>query len=86
MAGYNRTLDELRTELPLLQVVDSIPILCGPESCSQKLATGEILYSDELHLSPYGARLFAQESGLSRKVLEAIGAPVASTSPSPSSP
>ena len=73
MASYNKVVDELQAEVPDLQVVDSIPALCGPLLCSQRLESGEIIYSDKLHLSSVGGRHFAQKSGLPDKVLDRIG-------------
>jgi hypothetical protein len=75
MASYNQALDDIRREFPALRVVDSIPTLCGPASCSQRLESGEIIYSDELHLSPAGARLFAANSGLAGTLFAILGRP-----------
>jgi peptidoglycan/LPS O-acetylase OafA/YrhL len=73
MSAYNRALDDIQREFPALRVLDSIPTLCGPASCSQRLGSGEIMYSDELHLSPAGARLFAANSGLAGTLVAILG-------------
>jgi peptidoglycan/LPS O-acetylase OafA/YrhL len=75
MAPYNHALDEIQREFPALRVLDSIPILCGPSSCSQRLQSGAIIYSDELHLSPAGARLFAANSGLTGVLVAILARP-----------
>lgn len=75
MASYNRALDDIQREFPTLRVFDSIPTLCGPASCSQRLGSGEIIYSDELHLSPAGARLFVANSGLASTLVAILGRP-----------
>jgi peptidoglycan/LPS O-acetylase OafA/YrhL len=75
MASYNHALDDIQREFPALRVFDSIPTLCGPTSCSQRLASGEIIYSDELHLSPAGARLFVANSGLASALVAILGRP-----------
>jgi hypothetical protein len=75
MAAYNRALDDIRREFPALRVIDSIPVLCGPTACSQKLQSGAIIYSDELHLSPAGARLFVANSGLAGVLVAILAQP-----------
>ncbi len=72
MASYQGILARIQAEFPELLVVDSIPVLCGPTVCSQTLDSGEILYSDAMHLSPAGGRRFVEESGLTRMILEAM--------------
>jgi class 3 adenylate cyclase len=64
MAAYDRIVDEVRVAFPQLRVVDSIAALCDAAVCSQRLQSGEILYSDRFHLSPAGGRHFARSSGL----------------------
>lgn len=63
-ATYNRIVDEVRDEIADLQVVDSISALCDAAVCSQRLRSGEIIYSDQLHLSSAGGLHFARSSGL----------------------
>jgi len=72
LAAYNQIVDEVQREFPDLVVVNSIPAVCGARFCSQQLRSGELLYSDELHLSPAGGRRFAQNSGLSAALIEAM--------------
>ncbi|HUI60883.1 MAG TPA: hypothetical protein VLX90_11695, partial [Steroidobacteraceae bacterium] len=55
-----------------LRVVDSIPALCGPNACSQKLRSGEIAYRDNIHLNVTGGRRFARASGLSEAIVQAM--------------
>ena len=62
--SYNRILDDLSAELPKLELVDAIDALCSATVCSQTLGSGEVIYSDQLHLSPAGGRYFARTSGL----------------------
>lgn len=57
-------LDELRREMPQLELVNSVAALCDATSCSQQLPSGELLYVDEFHLSTAGGRYFARSSGL----------------------
>lgn len=75
MRPYNRVLDELRQEFPALRVIDSIRVLCGREICSQRPPPGTVLYADELHLSPAGARQFAANSGLAALLVASLPAP-----------
>ncbi len=63
-ASYDQIIGELRAELPGLHVVDARAALCEPTRCSQRLPSGEIIYSDEFHLSAAGGRLFVARSGL----------------------
>jgi lysophospholipase L1-like esterase len=60
MAAYNQIIDEIAAEVPELRVVDSMPAVCDAKACSQKRPSGEILYSDALHLSPAGGRRLAR--------------------------
>jgi hypothetical protein len=64
MAAYNDIVDEVQREFPALRVLDPADALCSAERCSQQLTSGEILYSDQIHLSTAGGRYFAQTSGL----------------------
>jgi peptidoglycan/LPS O-acetylase OafA/YrhL len=61
---FDGILQELRQEMPQLELVDSVAALCDATSCAQHLATGELLYMDEYHLSTTGGRYFAHSSGL----------------------
>lgn len=70
MRPYNRIIDELQAEIPGLRVVDSIPALCGARACSQKLPSGEIIYSDKFHLSPAGSLYFARRSALPSMIVD----------------
>lgn len=63
-ASYNRIVDEVRDEIPELRVVDSIAALCDAAVCSQRLHSGEVIYSDQLHLNSAGGLHFARASGL----------------------
>ncbi|HEY8537690.1 MAG TPA: acyltransferase family protein [Steroidobacteraceae bacterium] len=70
-AEYRNLVHEVQTELSGLEVVDSLETLCTQTLCSQQLASGEVIYSDKLHLSPAGGRYFVRESGL-LEVLSAV--------------
>lgn len=75
MAAYNQALDEVHGLYPELRLVDSIPALCGPRLCSQRTQSGQVLYADELHLSPAGGRLFVASSGLSSLIAKRLASP-----------
>lgn len=68
MAPHNRIVRAIQSELLDLDVVDSIDVLCDATRCSQKVQSGEIIYRDQLHLSPAGGRYFARRSGLVRRM------------------
>jgi hypothetical protein len=70
MASYNRVIDDVQKDLPQLRVVDSIPAVCNAAICSQKLRSGDIIYSDAIHLSPSGGRQFARRTGLPLIMME----------------
>jgi hypothetical protein len=72
LASYNRVVDDIEREFPELEVVDSIPALCGARTCSQKLGSGEIIYRDEFHLNLAGGRLFVRTSGLLTTMIDQI--------------
>jgi hypothetical protein len=63
-ASYDRILAELNAEMPAFDLINPIDTLCSATVCSQTLRSGEIIYSDQLHLSPAGGRYFARTSGL----------------------
>ena len=69
MGPYNRIIDELQAEVSGLRVVDSMTALCDAQACSQKLRSGEIIYSDKFHLSPAGSLYFARRSALPRMII-----------------
>jgi peptidoglycan/LPS O-acetylase OafA/YrhL len=75
LASYNRVVDDVGRRFPDLEVVDSIPALCSARICSQQLKSGEILYSDELHLSPAGGRHFVRTSGLLTMMIDEMNLP-----------
>lgn len=64
MAPYNRVLDRVQTAFPQMQLVDAIAVLCAANVCSQRPPGKPILYSDAVHLSPAGARLLVENTGL----------------------
>lgn len=64
VAQYRNLVREVQSELPALEVVDSLDALCTQDRCSQKSPSGEVIYRDKLHLSPAGGRYFVRESGL----------------------
>lgn len=68
MAPYNRALARTLTALPQVQLVDSIAVLCAARTCSQRPPGKPILYSDAVHLSPAGARLLVEDTGLTRLI------------------
>ena len=63
-ADSDRIVRELQADLPELQVVHSRSSLCGRKSCSQRFASGELVYRDEKHLSTGGGEHFVRKSGL----------------------
>ncbi|MBS0418633.1 MAG: acyltransferase [Proteobacteria bacterium] len=70
-AVYQQSVREIHVQHPDMLVVDPIPSLCGSTSCSQTSRGGQVLYSDKMHLSPAGARRFAENSGFAQLVAEA---------------
>ncbi|WP_116812083.1 acyltransferase family protein [Steroidobacter cummioxidans] len=64
MAPYNRVLNRVQLEIPGLQLVDAIAVLCATKVCSQRPPGKPVLYSDAVHLSPAGARLLVTNTGL----------------------
>jgi peptidoglycan/LPS O-acetylase OafA/YrhL/lysophospholipase L1-like esterase len=62
--SFDNILDELRREIPHLELVDSFDALCDATTCAQQLPSGELLYIDHIHLSSAGGRHFARSSGL----------------------
>ncbi|HEY5754291.1 MAG TPA: SGNH hydrolase domain-containing protein, partial [Steroidobacter sp.] len=64
MAPYNRVLDRVQTAFPQVQLLDAIEVLCAANVCSQRPPGKPILYSDAVHLSPAGARLLIEDTGL----------------------
>lgn len=64
MAPYTRVIDRMQAAFPGLQLVDSIAVLCADHVCSQRPAGKPVLYSDEIHLSPAGARLLVEHTDL----------------------
>ncbi|MFC4307770.1 acyltransferase family protein [Steroidobacter flavus] len=68
VAPYNRVLARLQTAFPQVQLVDAITVLCAANVCSQRPPGKPILYSDAVHLSPAGARLLVENTGLTRLI------------------
>lgn len=79
MASYNAVLDRVQEAIPQLHRVDSVEVLCGTQTCSQQLAAGPILYSDEIHLSSLGGRMLVEKSGLPGLIAQALWATHGST-------
>jgi peptidoglycan/LPS O-acetylase OafA/YrhL len=71
--AYEQDVREVQREYPDLVVVDPIPSLCNARSCSQVSRSGQVLYSDQMHLSPAGGRRVAQISGLAGFIANATG-------------
>ncbi len=69
--AYRTSVLEVQRRNPGLTVIDPIPSLCTGSACSQISRSGEVLYRDEMHLSPAGGRRLAQRSGLI-KVIEKV--------------
>src|SRR5262249_49267876 len=69
---YIESVETVQHEYPGLRVIDSIPSLCGAKACSQ-ISRGQILYTNETHLSPAGGRRLAKRSGLSKVIVKDIG-------------
>lgn len=64
MAPYNRVLDRVQAAFPGVQLLDAIAVLCAANVCSQRPPGKPVLYSDAIHLSPAGARLVVEDTGL----------------------
>ncbi len=65
MAPYNRAINRVQTAFPGVQQIDAMAVLCADDICSQRPPGKPILYSDAIHLSPAGARLLVEHTGLS---------------------
>lgn len=68
MAPYNRVLARVLSAFPGVQRVDSLAVLCPAKVCSQRPPGKPILYSDAIHLSPAGARLLVEHTGLATMI------------------
>jgi peptidoglycan/LPS O-acetylase OafA/YrhL len=68
MAPYNRALARVLSAFPQVQLIDSIAVLCAANVCSQRPPGKPILYSDAIHLSPAGARLLVEDTGLAKLI------------------
>jgi peptidoglycan/LPS O-acetylase OafA/YrhL len=74
-APYSRVLSRLQTTFPQVQLVDAIAVLCASNVCSQRPPGKPILYSDAIHLSPAGARLLVENTGLTRLISRDVTSP-----------
>lgn len=72
MATYNRVLNRVHAAFPEVQMVDAIAMLCAANVCSQRPPGKPILYSDAIHLSPAGARLLVENSGLTHLISQDV--------------
>jgi hypothetical protein len=70
---YDETIDRIREEHPPLLVLDPKPYLCGRKICPQATRTGQLLYSDENHLSTVGGKRLVQISGLASFIAQTTG-------------
>lgn len=68
MAPYNRVLNRVQRSFPDVQLVDAIDVLCATKVCSQRPPGQPVLYSDAVHLSPAGARLLVNNTGLTHLI------------------
>ncbi|HWK48339.1 MAG TPA: SGNH hydrolase domain-containing protein, partial [Steroidobacter sp.] len=68
MAPYNRVLNRVQLSIPSVQLVDAIAVLCATKVCSQRPPGKPVLYSDAVHLSPAGARLLVNNTGLTNLI------------------
>ena len=78
-AAYRAVVQQIQRDFPGLTVFDAVPALCDASSCSQVSASGQVLYSNEMHLSPAGGLRFVQNSGFARFIADAMRAPGAAT-------
>ncbi len=74
-AEYRSTVYQVQREHPGMVVIDPIPALCSSSACSEISRSGQVLYSDPIHLSPAGGRRFAEHSGLARFIAQATSRP-----------
>jgi peptidoglycan/LPS O-acetylase OafA/YrhL len=72
--SFDSILRDLQQELPQLELLDSVAALCSRTQCAQHLSSGELLYSDQYHLSAAGGRYFARSSGLVDLIEKELGA------------
>ncbi len=66
--GYRTSVMEVQRRNPEMRIIDPIPSLCTSSACSQVSRSGQVLYRDEMHLSPAGGRRLAQSSGLTQVI------------------
>ena len=71
-SAYNRIVAEVAREFPRMRVIDSVAALCDQNNCSQIHDSGDILYSDAIHLSPAGGKRLVQQSGLAISIRDAM--------------
>lgn len=72
MTAYNAVLDRVHRAVPKLHLVDPVKALCEAQTCSQRLAGGAILYSDDIHLSPLGGRMLVENTELPRLIAQGM--------------
>jgi hypothetical protein len=70
-ADYQARVLEVQAKHPDMVIVDPVPALCNSTACSQTSRSGQVLYSDKMHLSPAGGRRFAINSGFARFIAAA---------------
>jgi lysophospholipase L1-like esterase len=68
MEPYNRVLQRVKASFPNVELVDAIAVLCANNVCSQRPPGQPILYSDAVHLSPAGAQLLVNNTGLTNLI------------------
>lgn len=78
-AQYRAAVQEIQRDFPSLTVFDAVPALCDASACSQVSSSGQVLYSNEMHLSPAGGLQFVQNSGFARYIADATHRPGAAT-------
>lgn len=67
--AYDAVLRRLQRVFPQVVFLDPVAALCDERICSQQFGGGPILYSDPVHLSPAGARLLVERTGLTRLIM-----------------
>ncbi|HWG75628.1 MAG TPA: acyltransferase family protein [Steroidobacteraceae bacterium] len=71
-ARYLAAVQDVQREFPSMTVFDAVPALCDANTCSQVSSSGQVLYSNEMHLDRAGGLRFAQNSGFARYIADAM--------------
>jgi peptidoglycan/LPS O-acetylase OafA/YrhL len=74
LSSYLAAVRNVAAMHPELITIDALDALCTPRVCSQRYGSGDVLYSDVVHLSSAGGRFLAQRSNLAHLIAQEAGA------------